>query len=262
VPGATLKVAWLEMYQLRSPFAQWRPVIHRQSLGTADVALTFDDGPSPETTPVILEMLARANANATFFLSGVRVSAYPELVQAIIAAGHAVYGHGWDHIHLEQAGPAAATAAMQRVEAMLSQFRPTPSLYFVRLPYNDGFRRAWMHQAMANFHPNTCFAWWTLSTHDYRLAEGCTTLAQLEARCRALGERMRQLRNLPGSIVLLHEDPFGAPGALASRVAEVLLPHVLSAVAARGIGCSLIQIEASMLRNQWFLPAFSADQMI
>jgi len=250
------------MYRFRFPFARWRPVIRRQPHGITDVALTFDDGPSPTTTPVVLEMLARANAKATFFLTGSRIEAYPELVQALVAEGHAIYAHGWEHIHLEPAGPAVALEVMQRAEALLAQFRPTPSLYLIRLPYNDGFRRAWMHAAMTRFHPNACFAWWNLSTQDYRLAEGCTMVADLEARCRDLGQRMQRIRSLPGSLVLLHEDPFGAPGALAPRVTELILPHVLSAVAARGLRCGLVQTEASVLRNRWFFPAFARERMI
>lgn len=56
-------------------------------------ALTFDDGPSPETTPGLLEVLARHRAHATFFLIGERVRAHPELVRAIADAGHEVANH-------------------------------------------------------------------------------------------------------------------------------------------------------------------------
>src|SRR3954452_8576895 len=59
-------------------------------VGTADpvFALTFDDGPAPESTPRLLEVLARHQAKATFFLVGERVEAHPHLVEAIIAGGH------------------------------------------------------------------------------------------------------------------------------------------------------------------------------
>jgi len=56
-------------------------------------ALTFDDGPSPETTPQLLEVLARHRAHATFFLIGERVQAHPGLVRAITAAGHEIANH-------------------------------------------------------------------------------------------------------------------------------------------------------------------------
>ena len=56
-------------------------------------ALTFDDGPGPETTPGLLEVLARHRARATFFLIGERVQAHPELLAAVAAAGHELANH-------------------------------------------------------------------------------------------------------------------------------------------------------------------------
>jgi peptidoglycan-N-acetylglucosamine deacetylase len=56
-------------------------------------ALTFDDGPGPESTPRLLEVLERHRAKATFFLVGERVQAHPDLVRAIIDAGHEIANH-------------------------------------------------------------------------------------------------------------------------------------------------------------------------
>jgi peptidoglycan/xylan/chitin deacetylase (PgdA/CDA1 family) len=61
--------------------------------GAPAVGLTFDDGPSPHTTPELLDVLARHRAQATFFLIGERVRAYPDLVAAISAAGHEIGNH-------------------------------------------------------------------------------------------------------------------------------------------------------------------------
>jgi peptidoglycan/xylan/chitin deacetylase (PgdA/CDA1 family) len=61
------------------------------------VALTFDDGPDPEVTPRVLEMLDRAGARATFFVIGNRAARHPELVQEIVAAGHVLGNHTWTH---------------------------------------------------------------------------------------------------------------------------------------------------------------------
>jgi peptidoglycan/xylan/chitin deacetylase (PgdA/CDA1 family) len=61
------------------------------------IALTFDDGPDPEETPRVLEVLERHGARGTFFLVGKRVQQYPELVARAVAAGHAVGNHSWDH---------------------------------------------------------------------------------------------------------------------------------------------------------------------
>ncbi len=62
------------------------------------VAITFDDGPHPEGTPQVLEVLAEHGATATFFLVGEQVVKRPELAQRIVQEGHAVALHGYRHI--------------------------------------------------------------------------------------------------------------------------------------------------------------------
>lgn len=64
------------------------------------VALTFDDGPSPEHTPRILELLDEAGVKATFFVIGKKADAHPELVRAIHARGHSLGVHGYLHDRL------------------------------------------------------------------------------------------------------------------------------------------------------------------
>ena len=61
------------------------------------VALTFDDGPHAEYTPRLLDILERHQARATFFMLGQSASQYPELLQRIAQAGHAIGNHSWDH---------------------------------------------------------------------------------------------------------------------------------------------------------------------
>ena len=220
-----------------------RPILRRQPAGDGSVALTFDDGPSPETTPHVLAALARAGARATFFLSGVRVAAHPDLAAAIVAAGHAVYGHGWEHVDLERAGPEAALAAARRAEAVLSALRPTPDPYLMRFPYNAGHRRGWMHRAMTPFHPDIRFASWSFSTRDWLLAEDCADLDAVAAKCAAKADEISRLDDLAGSVVLLHENPFGAAGALSASVARIFVPMVIERIQARGLAMDAMRAE-------------------
>jgi peptidoglycan/xylan/chitin deacetylase (PgdA/CDA1 family) len=60
--------------------------------------LTFDDGPTPEVTPLILKILTQHNAKATFFCLGKQVEANPELFKSIVEQGHAVGIHGYLHV--------------------------------------------------------------------------------------------------------------------------------------------------------------------
>ncbi len=66
--------------------------------GAPAVALTFDDGPHPEGTPSILEILARADATAMFFVIGEQVQRRPQLAARILAEGHGIALHGHRHV--------------------------------------------------------------------------------------------------------------------------------------------------------------------
>lgn len=80
-----------------SGYGFFLPVISRGQKGIKTVALTFDDGPSPSSTPILLDLLARHNLQATFFVVGDKVARYPELITDIIAQGHTIGNHSWSH---------------------------------------------------------------------------------------------------------------------------------------------------------------------
>lgn len=65
------------------------------------VALTFDDGPDPEVTPAVLDELKRHGARATFFVIGKALVAHPELSRRIVAEGHVLANHTWQHSYLQ-----------------------------------------------------------------------------------------------------------------------------------------------------------------
>ena len=62
-----------------------------------EIALTFDDGPNPEWTPRLLDILAKHDVKATFFMLGMFASAHPELVRRVAAEGHLIGDHSWSH---------------------------------------------------------------------------------------------------------------------------------------------------------------------
>ena len=90
------------------------------------VYLTFDDGPIPESTPFILDTLAAYGVHATFFMVGDNVRKYPELYKQIVAAGHQVGNHTFNHWsgfkHTTKAYSANAEKANRLIGAHL--FRP------------------------------------------------------------------------------------------------------------------------------------------
>lgn len=73
------------------------PVISRGNTGRKAVALTFDDGPDPLTTPQLLDALTRHGMKATFFVSGQSAERYPEWIDLILSRGHLLGNHSYSH---------------------------------------------------------------------------------------------------------------------------------------------------------------------
>lgn len=74
------------------------PVISRGHTGRKSVALTFDDGPDPLTTPKLLDLLAGHGMKATFFVSGQRAQRHPECIESILSQGHLIGNHSYSHM--------------------------------------------------------------------------------------------------------------------------------------------------------------------
>ncbi len=107
------------------------------------MALTFDDGPDPASTPRLLAALHRAGLRATFFDIGQRVAEHPKLAGQTVAYGNAVEDHTWDHRSLTGAStrtpapaPRHVTGELDRARrAILSATGQRPQ--FFRSPYGD-----------------------------------------------------------------------------------------------------------------------------
>lgn len=69
--------------------------------GPMVMALTFDDGPSPQYTPQVLDLLSDYDVKATFFVCGDNLGLYPDVLRRIVAEGHTVGNHTWSHPYLE-----------------------------------------------------------------------------------------------------------------------------------------------------------------
>ena len=100
------------------------------------VYLTFDDGPHPESTPRILELLAKHNAQATFFCLGRNAEKYPAVYDSILTAGHAVGNHSYSHPNGWTTSTRRYVADIDRAAIIISSnlFRPpygriTPGQY-------------------------------------------------------------------------------------------------------------------------------------
>lgn len=114
------------------PRATWRMDRHEKS-----VYLTFDDGPIPEATPFILDTLANFGVHATFFMVGDNVRKHPDLYRKVVAAGHRIGNHTFNHMGGFRHTVATYNANAQKADELLhtNLFRPPhgwmrPDQYF------------------------------------------------------------------------------------------------------------------------------------
>jgi len=177
------------------------------------VALTFDDGPSPDTTPKILDTLKADGARATFFVLGKHAELYPELVERIVREGHELGNHGYDHGILAFAGPAQVHRQLHRTERLLKQSGAPPVRVF-RAPH--GFRSPFVSRTAGRLGYATCA--WSAGVFD-TAKPGVDVIVK------------RSVKALkPGAILLLHDaDGWGNDDR--SQTAEAL-PAILEAARA------------------------------
>lgn len=154
-----------------------------------DVWLTIDDGPDPVQTSAILTLLAAHRARATFFVIGRHAAAFPELVRAILAAGHEIALH--THTHPAKsfwfAGPRRIAAELEQSLAAVRRAGATPTRF--RPPV--GLKSPWLHPPLAA-RGLRCIAW-TARGRERAGPDARTVFQRL----------WRGVR--PGAILLLHE---------------------------------------------------------
>lgn len=111
------------------------PFGSRRFTGTHEVALTFDDGPDPQWTPRVLDLLRQYKIKATFCLIGVNVVEFPQLVRQIVAEGHTLCNHTWTHdLGLGNKGYSAILADMQRTNDAIHAAAPNAKISYYRQP--------------------------------------------------------------------------------------------------------------------------------
>ncbi|MEH0842637.1 polysaccharide deacetylase family protein [Micromonospora sp. CPCC 205711] len=107
----------------------------RVSTGSPDVALTFDDGPDPQYTPQVLEALRQYQVKATFCVVGENARDHPDLIQAIVADGHTLCNHSWNHdVLLGKRSPDAIRADLLRTNEAIRAAVPNAHIVYFRQP--------------------------------------------------------------------------------------------------------------------------------
>lgn len=180
----------------------------------SEVALTFDDGPTPNSTPLILDVLERTRTPATFFVLGRYVSAFPYLLQREWADGFAIGYHSWDHPDMTTLSAASVQAQFANtMTAVRDAIGPSGCHWFWRPPY--GSYNAYVVSQAQGFGLTTVT--WDDDPADWS-RPGVQAIAA------------RVLANVhPGAIILMHDGP-----ALREQTAAAL-PIILRGLKDRGL---------------------------
>ncbi|HWY41337.1 MAG TPA: glycosyltransferase [Chthoniobacterales bacterium] len=115
-------------------FPEFPTLYHQGAGGEHQVAITFDDGPDPDWTPQILDILKAANVKAAFFLVGVNAERYPGLVRRIVNEGHEIGNHTYYHPNLALAWPEHVRLELNATQLLIETITGRATTLF-RPPY-------------------------------------------------------------------------------------------------------------------------------
>ncbi|NMG66601.1 polysaccharide deacetylase family protein [Azoarcus indigens] len=183
-----------------------------------EIAITIDDGPDPEVTPPVLDLLDAAGARATFFCIGEQAVAHPRLVKEIVRRGHAVENHSQHHRHhFSLFGPRRLESDILAAQMLFRTLTGHTPCFF-RAP--AGLRNPFLEPILAR--QGLLLASWTRRGFDTR-----------ESRADVVLQRLTQ--NLAAGDILLLHDGHAARTAAGRPVIVEVLPVLLQRIAAAGL---------------------------
>lgn len=191
----------------------YRGVLWRGDLSCKCVYLTFDDGPIPQVTPQVLDILDRYNVKATFFTVGENVFRYPDLAREVYARGHQIGNHTHNHIQgLKTKDESYIANVLKCTDVLKATLNTQPSVLF-RPPHGRTklSQRRWLSSQGYNV------VLWDVLTHDYNKRYTPSEILQIV---------QRYTRN--GSIIVFHDSVKSAENTLAA------LPQVIEYLKNKG----------------------------
>jgi chitin deacetylase len=190
-------------------FQLFGSLVHRIETEDSLVALTFDDGPTPEVTDTVLSMLAAAGVRGTFFFMGSELERNPDLGRRYIEAGHELGNHSYSHRRMVLKSPGFIASEIERTDSLIRvaghvgpiHFRPPYGKKLLLLPWY-----LWRR--------NRVTVMWDVEPDSY---------ADVASDRALIVEHVRD-RVQPGSIIILHVMYKGREESLAA------VPGIISAL--------------------------------
>ncbi|MBA4750377.1 MAG: polysaccharide deacetylase family protein [Alphaproteobacteria bacterium] len=167
------------------------------------VSLTFDDGPSPKTTGMILDILKKEQVKATFFVLGQHAKDYPELIRRIHDEGHEIGNHTYDHKNLRGMSIGGIRQEIKKTQDILEGAQLTVNWF--RPPYGAG--RAKASPVASEFNLKTVL--WTVDTRDWQKSSAQSVEQSVDQNVK------------DGSIVLMHDTKAVTVKALESIINQL-----------------------------------------
>ncbi len=163
-------------------------VVHSVPVKSKTVAITFDDGPDPRPTAIVLGVLKKFNVRCTFFLIGAELSRYPDTGRQVVADGHEIGCHSYSHGVFRGLSEAAVNGDLERCEALFQRVLGVrPTLFrFPKLFYDRTSLRAVQERGYT-------VVGCSLDSYDWKIGDP-----------RLLAQRVTSLIK-PGDIVLMHD---------------------------------------------------------
>jgi peptidoglycan/xylan/chitin deacetylase (PgdA/CDA1 family) len=197
--GAAAAAGWHAM----SPVSQlYGETFVGAAPGARELALTFDDGPNDPWTPRLLDVLARRQVRATFFMIGNYVSQKPDLARAVAQAGHEIGNHTQTHPNLAYCSAARIARELAECESALRDVIGDHAPFF-RPPF--GGRRPAVLRAAAHAGMKTIM--WRASAFDWELPSAEAIVAKVVSQVRG------------GEVILMHDGSHRGMGWDRSRTA-------------------------------------------
>ena len=168
-----------------------RFLLHRHTCQDNTLALTFDDGPHPQHTPLLIDILETAGIKATFFVQGSEAKKYPRLIRDLAESGHQIANHGYHHLDCHRVSSREYIADVESAQSLLQDIAGESITRTFRPPYGNVTTNTFLRLNQMGYK----YAFWSADSRD-------SFILNRE-------ELLHHIYTLPvraGDIMLFHED--------------------------------------------------------